>query len=81
MAKRTITLHSMLLEMGTWLHTTPVELELAKQSGIHSGNNKNLARLVQAWQAGSYDEDPEILHQELLCLIPCGKLPLKPIKK
>lgn len=70
MKKNTITLHSMLLEMGTWLTNTGEELELAKRSGIHSGNNKNLESLIQDWQAGLYDEDPMTLHQELLALIP-----------
>jgi hypothetical protein len=64
------TLHSMLLEMGTWLSSTPDELERAKKSGITTKNNKNLKSLVTAWQNGNYDEDPEILHQELLNLIP-----------
>ena len=70
MAKRTITLHSMLLEMGTWLASTPEELKKAEHSGIHTGNNKNLKSLVTAWENGNYDEDPEILHQSLLNLIP-----------
>lgn len=70
MAKQEITLHSMLLEMGTWLSSTPEELRKAKESGITTGNNKNLKSLVSAWQNGNYDEDPEILHQELLYLIP-----------
>jgi len=65
-----ITLHSMLLEMGTWLSSTPDELKRAKESGITTKNNKNLKSLVTAWQDGNYDEDPEILHQELLNLIP-----------
>jgi hypothetical protein len=70
MAKTEITLHDMLLEMGTWLSSTPDELERAKQSGITNRNNKNLKSLVTAWEDGNYDEDPEILHQELLHLIP-----------
>ncbi len=70
MAKTEITLHDMLLEMGTWLSSTPDELERAKQSGITDRNNKNLKSLVTAWEDGNYDEDPEILHQELLHLIP-----------
>jgi PIN domain nuclease of toxin-antitoxin system len=70
MAKRTITLHSMLLEMGTWLASTDDELDRAEQSRIHTGNNKNLKSLVTAWENGNYDEDPEILHQALLNLIP-----------
>ena len=70
MAKTEITLHDMLLEMGTWLSSTPDELERAKQSGITNRNNKNLKTLVTAWEDGNYDEDPEILHQELLHLIP-----------
>ena len=65
-----ITLHSMLIEMGTWLSSTADELERAKKSGITTKNNKNLKSLVEAWQNGNYDEDPEILHQELLNLIP-----------
>ena len=70
MAKTEITLHDMLLEMGTWLSSTPEELERAKKSGITDRNNKNLKSLVTAWEDGNYDEDPEILHQELLHLIP-----------
>lgn len=70
MAKKEITLHSMLLEMGTWLSSTPDELQRAKQSGITDRNNKNLKSLVAAWENGNYDEDPEILHQSLLNLIP-----------
>jgi PIN domain nuclease of toxin-antitoxin system len=60
----------MLLEMGTWLASTPEELERAAKSGITNRNNKNLKSLVTAWEDGNYDEDPEILHQELLHLIP-----------
>lgn len=64
------TLHSMLLEMGTWWSSTPDELKRAKESGITTKNNKNLKSLVTAWQNGDYDECPEILHQELINLIP-----------
>jgi hypothetical protein len=70
MAKTEITLHDMLLEMGTWLSSTPEELEMAAKSGITNRNNKNLKSLVTAWEDGNYDEDPEILHQSLLNLIP-----------
>lgn len=70
MAKTEITLHDMLLEMGTWLSSTPEELERAEKSGITNRNNKNLKSLVTAWEDGNYDEDPEILHQSLLNLIP-----------
>ena len=70
MAKNEITLYDMLLEMGTWLSSTADELERAKKSGITNKNNKNLKSLVTAWEDGNYDEDPEILHQELLHLIP-----------
>jgi len=70
MAKNEITLHDMLLEMGTWLSSTADELERAKKSGITNRNNKNLKSLVTAWEDGKYDEDPDILHQELLHLIP-----------
>jgi|694.fasta_scaffold03814_35 hypothetical protein len=70
MAKTEITLHDMLLEMGTWLSSTPEELERAAKSGITNRNNKNLKSLVTAWEDGNYDEDPEILHQSLLNLIP-----------
>ena len=70
MAKNEITLYDMLLEMGTWLSSTADELERAKKSGITNKNNKNLKSLVTAWEDGNYDEDPEILHQALLHLIP-----------
>jgi len=43
---------------------------MAAKSGITNRNNKNLKSLVTAWEDGNYDEDPEILHQELLHLIP-----------
>jgi len=70
MAKTIITLECMLLEMGTWISTSADQLARARTSGVTNKNNKNLKSLVTAWEDGRYDEDPEILHQELLHLIP-----------
>ena len=64
------TLHSMLLEMGTWCRSTADQLERAEKSGITTKNNKDLKRLVADWQRGAYDEAPEYLHNELLRLLP-----------
>ena len=70
MSISTVTLHSMLLEMGTWIPTSAQKLEKARESGITTRNNQRLKSLVSAWTRGDYDECPESLHQSLVNLIP-----------
>ena len=65
-----VTLHSMLTEMETWCSFTEEQKAKAKSSDVHTSNNPKLRRLVDMWQDGEYDEDPEVLAQELVELIP-----------
>ena len=67
---KTVTLHSMLLEIGTWIPTPTEQLEQAKESGITTKNNPRLKSLVSEWRNGYYDECPESIHQSLQNLIP-----------
>jgi len=67
--KQTVTLASMLAEMGTWIDTSKW-IPQAEKSGISTDNSPRLRQLVQSWINGNYDEDPEILVQELTYLLP-----------
>ena len=66
----TTTLSSMLLEMQTWC-TIPAEtVQAAEASGITTRNSKELKRYVNSWVHGNYDEDPQLLVNALIHLIP-----------
>jgi len=66
----TTTLSSMLLEMQTWC-TIPAEtVQAAEASGITTRNSKELKRYVNFWAHGHYDEDPQLLVNSLIHLIP-----------
>lgn len=63
-------LYDMLQEMMTWVPISPEDLNKARSSDINTTNSPQLKRLVRDWVNGIYDEDPEILVQELQNLIP-----------
>jgi len=67
--KEIVTLTSMLEEMGTWIETSGW-IQQAEESGISTENSPRLRQLVQSWKNGMYDEDPELLVQELTYLLP-----------
>jgi len=66
---RPITIHDMLSEMQTWVTISDEKLEEAKQSKLNNKNNTQLNELVNAWNSGSYDEDPELMVQKILNLL------------
>lgn len=70
MTKTIHTLHSILLELGTWFTTPEETLMLAQKSGIDTANNEDLYDYVLDWQLGSYDDDIRLLYDRVLDLIP-----------
>ena len=69
----TPTLASMLREMKTWMDIPAETIKSAEESGISTKNSPTLKGLVKAWQNGAYDEDPGLLTQSLIRLIPKAK--------
>ena len=70
MTHNPISLYDMLQEMQTWISISPEDLNKARSSDINTTNSPQLKRLVRGWVNGIYDEDPEVLVQELQNLIP-----------
>lgn len=66
----TTTLSLMLLEMQTWCKIPAETVQAAEASGITTSNSKELKRYVNFWANGHYDEDPQLLVNSLIHLIP-----------
>jgi len=66
----TTTLSSMLLEMQTWCKIPAETVQAAETSGITTRNSKELKSYVNSWVQGRYDEDPQLLVNSLIHLIP-----------
>ena len=64
------TLSSMLLEMQTWVQIPKEIIQAAEASGITTRNSKELKSYVNSWTQGRYDEDPQLLVNALIHLIP-----------
>ena len=64
-----VTLHSFLLEMGTWFNTPAETLQKAEAAVLTAQENKKLKSLMKDWQNGRYDECPEMLYNELLYIL------------
>ena len=62
-------LHSMFCELNSFVPCDQY-FEAAGKSGITVSNNKEFASLVKEWGRGDYDEDPEILLQSMVSLLP-----------
>jgi hypothetical protein len=69
----TTTLASMLREMKTWMDISAETIKSAEESGISTKNSKDLKYYVDGWSRGRYDEDPVLLTQSLIRLIPKSK--------
>ena len=74
MTKKTITLTSMLQEMQTWIQIPAATIQAADKSNITTSNSKELKYYVNSWIKGHYDEDPQLLVNSLIHLIPHVKL-------
>ena len=59
------TLASMFAELGTWITFTDKEKEEAKKSRVTDRTNPSFEKLVKDWSNGMYDEDPELVAQQL----------------
>ena len=70
MTKKTITLTSMLQEMQTWIQIPAATIQAADKSNITTSNSKELKYYVNSWTKGHYDEDPQLLVNSLIHLIP-----------
>ena len=55
------TIHDLALEMQSFIKVAPSTLEEAKQSDINTDNHIEFSILVDAWAAGLYDEDPDLI--------------------
>ncbi len=66
----TVTLHDMLTEMQSFVTVDEETLKKAESSDINNQNNKELHDLIGDWVEGIYDNDPEVLKQNLIDLIP-----------
>jgi len=57
-------------EMQSFVNISEETLQAAKKSKINEKNSPKLKQLVKNWVNGLYDEDPELLVQELERLLP-----------
>lgn len=77
----TLTLSDLILELGTWINTSPAIIERAKASKVNVNNNNKFKTLAKAWVNGKYDEDINSLYNQLINLIPQYSLKCKYYKK
>jgi len=56
-------------EMETWHSFSNEEVDCAEISDINNHNNTTFQLLLSGWIAGDYDEDPELVCQELIGLL------------
>jgi hypothetical protein len=63
------TLYHFLLEMGTWFKTSEEILERAKNKKLNAQEKNHLSTLYRHWNVGMYDEDPQMLYNELIQMI------------
>lgn len=64
-----ITLFSFLQEMQSFVSISISHMALAEKSDINYVNNTKLAELSDSWVDGDYDEDPQLLVDELIRIL------------
>ena len=69
------------LEMRSFIKIDGNVLLHARKSKVNCENHSDFRTLVEAWKNGMYDEDPNVVIQELKSLIYKNKLYGKAIKK
>lgn len=69
------------LEMRSFIKVDGNVILHARRSKVNYGNHSDFRTLVEAWRDGMYDEDPNIVIQELKSLIYKNKPYGKTIKK
>ena len=62
-------LYHFLLEMGTWFKTSEEILERAKNTKLDADEKNHLSTLRKHFNMGIYDEDPELLYNELIRMV------------
>ena len=65
-----VTLLDFFEEMQSFVNVSEETLQAAEKSKVDEGNSPKLKQLVKSWVNGLYDEDPELLVQELERLLP-----------
>jgi hypothetical protein len=64
-----LSIYVMVIELSDWVKISPADVAKALASNITVENNEDFARLVNDWEDGRYDEDPEVLVSEILSLL------------
>jgi hypothetical protein len=62
-------IYQMLTELQTWFSPSQELLDKAEQSKITTKNNATFKRLVKDWETGMYDEDPDLIYNEITFLL------------
>ena len=63
------TLYHFLLEMGTWFKTSEEILAKVKNTKLSTQEKIHLSKLSRDFNEGLYDEDPELLYNELIQMV------------
>lgn len=69
MAKFKMTILDMFRELQSFIKIPEDIIARAKGSSITTNNNLEFKSLTQAWVAGDYDEDPDLLRDSLISLL------------
>ena len=64
-----VTIFELLQDLRDFTAVDQEDLDRAAKSDVTDQNNAEFDMLLQAWQNGSYDNDPDILVQRLIALI------------
>jgi len=59
---------NLLREMQSYVSVPEAEIQKAEKSGINSSNNMDFALIVEDWENGRYDEDPDYVVNEIIYL-------------
>ena len=64
-----MTIFDMLQEMESFTKVSEDDLNKASHSNINEKNSIHLKRLIEEWCDGCYDEDPDLLVNNLVYLL------------
>lgn len=64
-----ISIYDLLTEVSEYTPVTKEKLDEAAASDIDNDNHVIFSGLVEAWRAGFYDEDPDLLAQRIIALM------------
>jgi len=64
-----LSIYQLLSELQSFVSINDQVMDIAHKSEISTENSMLFRQYVEDWENGVYDEDPDILVQDILCLL------------